>query len=313
VRRSVCGTMMGRPGHELGRALLFTAVVTLFVAAACTVAACGRGVAAQKGADAPAPQPLRIALLHIAPASGDLVGNIALIRAAVAEAADRGADWCITPELALSGYFFRREIGLHWIDPLSSDRVAAFSHLARSNAVTLFVGMPTRDGSPARLHNSVVVIDKSGRVLGAYHKRIVIPSAVEGWASPGQRVGVFAVDGIDVGVLVCADAWPRRLAHRTASAGAQILVSPACWAPGQMGPSGVWERDSRLTGLPLLVCNTTGRVKEDDNRRSASVVDDEGRRLFTFRSPTSEVFLVDWDRQAGTFTYAGRFSPQVSP
>jgi len=172
--------------------------------------------------------------------------------------------------------------------------------------------MPTRDGSSGRLHNSVVVIGRSGEVLGAYYKRIVFPGVVEGWARPGQEVGVFAVDGVEVGVLVCADAWPRRFARQTESAGAEILVSSARWAPGHMGPSGVWERDSRLTGLSLIVCNTTGREKGGDNRRSASVVDDGGRRLFTFRSPTSEVFLVDWDRQAGTFTSAGSFSPWVS-
>jgi predicted amidohydrolase len=279
---------------------------------ACTVAACGRGATIREEGDAQGSQTVRIALLHLAPRSGDLDANAALIRAAVVEVANRGADWCITPELALSGYRFRREIGLHWIGPLSSSRVAALSRLARSNGVTLFVGMPTRDGSSGRLHNSVVVIGRSGEVVGAYHKRIVIPGFVEGWARPGQQVGVFAVDGVEAGVLVCADAWPRRLARHTAAAGAEILVSSACWAPGKMGPNGVWERDSRLTGLPLLVCNTTGRVKGGDNRRSASVVDCDGMRRFTFRSPTSAVFLVDWDRQAGTFASAGRFSPQVS-
>ena len=312
MRRAVRSVGMGRRGRELGRVLLYAAVVAVLVAVAGTAAACGRGVAAQDGRAVPDSPAIRIALLHLAPRSGDLGANAALIAAAVTEAAARGADWCITPELAVSGYHFRREIGLHWIGPLSSSRVAALSRLARGNGVTLFIGMPTRDGSPARLRNSVVVIDRNGDVLGAYHKRIVIPGFVEGWAKPGSSAGVFAVDGVKAGVLVCADAWPRRLARQTAAAGAEILVSSAAWAPGKMGPNGVWERDSRLTGLPLIVCNTTGRVKEGDNRRSASVVDDGGRRLFTFRSPTSTVFLVDWDRQAGTFASAGRFSPQVS-
>jgi hypothetical protein len=73
----------------------------------------------------------------------------------------------------------------------------------------------------------------------------------------------------------------------------------------------VWERDTRIAGVPLLVCNTTGRTSDGDQRRNVSVVDDRGRRLFTFRAPRSTVFLVDWDEQAGTLAPAGSFSPVV--
>lgn len=260
---------------------------------------------------APPDQPdptLRIALLHLAPRPGDLEYNTRLIGDAVREAARRGADWCVTPELALSGYEFRSRIGLHWVEGLSSARVAALGRLAREARVSLFVGMPTRDAGGA-LRNSVVVIDSSGDLLGAYDKRDVIPGAVEGWAQPGDRARVFELDGVRAGVLVCADAWPRRFARQTAAAGAQILVSSACWAPGEMGPHGVWERDSRIAGVPLVVCNTTGRTAAGDQRHNASVVDDAGRRLFTFRAPASTVFLVDWDERAGAFARAGSFSP----
>ena len=290
-------------------------LAALILVAVVGLAACG-GSTVKVGdtgrSSSPAPTTLRIALLHLAPASGDLAANTTLIAGAVEEAAARGADWCVTPELALSGYYFRDRIGLRWIGPRWKSHAAVLSRLARDNDVALFAGMPTRDGAPRRLHNSVLVVDRSGSVLGAYHKRSVIPGTVEGWAAPGRAPGVFDVDGVAAGVLICADAWPRRFARETAAAGAQILVSPACWAPGEMGPNGVWERDSRLTGLPLLVCNTTGRVKGGDDRRAASVVDDHGRRLLTFRSPTSEVFLVDWDRQAGTFASAGSFTPAAA-
>lgn len=292
--------------------------VLLACAAPLWLSACGgepAGTASPPASPVAAPsardQTLRVALLHLAPRPGDLDFNARLIDAAVREAARRGADWCVTPELALSGYEFRSRIGLRWIQGLGSSRVAALAQLARDARVCLFVGMPTRDAGSGVLRNSVVVVDSSGEVLGAYHKRDVIPGAVEGWARPGARARVFTVDDIRVGVLVCADAWPRRLSRETAAAGADILVSPACWAPGEMGPHGVWERDSRVTGLPLLVCNTTGKTTGSDQRRNATVVDDRGRRVFTFRSATSTVFLVDWDEQAGTFGRAGHFSPAV--
>ena len=280
-------------------------------AAAASGAHSGRPAAADNGRAT-----LRIALLHLAPRSGDLTGNFALIEGAVARAARLGADWCVTPELALSGYYFRPRIGLAWIGSgtLRAGRVRALATVARSNDVSLFVGMPTRDGRGSTLRNSVVVIDDDGGVLGAYHKHDVIPGAIEGWATPGTSTGVYDVDGARVGVLLCADLWPVRWSLQTAAAGAQIIVAPTAWAPDALsGPHGRWEKDSGVSGLPLLVCNTTGRTPWGDNRRGASVVDDHGRRLLTFRSSTSKVFLVDWDRAAGSFTFAGSFRPAAAP
>ena len=43
---------------------------------------------------------LRIAFLHLAPVPGDLAGNRRLIETAVLQAAQAGAAWVLTPELA---------------------------------------------------------------------------------------------------------------------------------------------------------------------------------------------------------------------
>ena len=80
-----------------------------------------------------------------------------------------------------------------------------------------------------------------------------------------------------------------------------------------MGPNGVWEDRSRETGLPLVVCNRTGAEPGLSWVEAESVVDLVGRRLFTFQSPETRVFLVDWDRQKMTFTEAGSFKIEGAP
>ena len=268
--------------------------------------------AAPPAAASPDDGVIRIALMHLAPRSGDPVSNLALVGDAVRRASRRGADWCVSPELAVSGYCFRPRLGLDWIGSATarSARVRALASLAREAEVALFAGMPRRDGD--HLHNSVVVIDRAGDVLGAYDKHAVIPAYMEAWATPGDDTGVFTVDGVRVGILICADMWKAAGAIATAKAGAEIILAPAAWYPDPLGgPHGRWERDSRLSGLPLLVCNTTGRTRWSDDRRSASAVDDHGRRLFSFRSPGSRVFLVDWHRETGGFSLAGSFRPVV--
>ena len=62
----------------------------------------------------------------------------------------------------------------------------------------------------------------------------------------------------NVGLLICADAYTPAIATTLKAQGAQMLVSAAAWGPGLHGPNGEWERCSRETGLPLLVCNRTG-------------------------------------------------------
>ncbi|MDP3428579.1 MAG: nitrilase-related carbon-nitrogen hydrolase, partial [Humidesulfovibrio sp.] len=47
---------------------------------------------------------LSIGLLQINPVVGDITGNAARIEAAYATASGQGADLCLTPELALTGY-----------------------------------------------------------------------------------------------------------------------------------------------------------------------------------------------------------------
>ena len=72
-----------------------------------------------------------------------------------------------------------------------------------------------------------------------------------------------------------------------------------------MGPNGCWEDRSRETGLPLIVCNRSGAEPDLSWLESESAVDLKGKRLLTFRSPRSSVFVVDWDRTRRTFTRAG--------
>ena len=168
--------------------------------------------------------------------------------------------------------------------------------------MTLFIGMPERDASSGKLFNSVAVVDRNGTIQGTYRKIKVIPGSIEGWSSPGEATPVFVLDGIRVGILICADAYRPEIAARYAQSGATLLLSSASWSPEPMGPGGCWEDRSREIDLPLLVCNRGGREPGWSFLGSESVVDHHGQRLFTFKSPTTRIFMVDLNRATGTFT-----------
>ncbi|MDD3354236.1 adenosylcobinamide amidohydrolase [Zoogloea sp.] len=248
---------------------------------------------------------LRLALLHLDPVPGEIAANRARIEAGIREAVRHGADWVVTPELAETGYNFARRVGTSWIAPFPDTWMSSLAALARDNRVALFVGFAERDPRHDTLHNSVAVIDRSGQILGAYRKQRVHGGA-ESWSVAGNDGQPFQVDGIPVGVLICADTYAPEPAARLRAQGAALLLVPANWPPvNGMGPGDVWERRSAETGLPVIVNNRTGREPELDFTAGESILSVAGRRQYSFSTPSGRMLLVDWDR-------ADRFTPLTS-
>ena len=255
--------------------------------------------AATSKAPAKAPEALRIALLHLDAVPGDIAGNRARIEAGIQEAVSQGADWVMTPELAETGYNFASRIGTKWIAPFPDAWISTLAAIARDNRVALFVGFAERDAKTGKFHNSVAVINRDGVIQGAYRKQRVHGGA-ESWSTPGTGGTPFVVDGIPVGLLICADTYKPELAASYRQQGAAILLAPANWPPvAGMGPDDLWERRSAETSLPLIVNNRTGREPELDFTLGESVVAAGGERLFSFSSSQSRLFYVDWNRRQG--------------
>jgi predicted amidohydrolase len=244
---------------------------------------------------------LRIALLHLAPIPGDLARNRRLVETAVTAAARLGATWIITPELILTGYTFADSIGTKWILPQPDSWMTHMSRLAARLRVTLFLSCPEQDRISRKLYNSLFVIASNGALLGTHRKINTLRVGSEAWSTPGTQVVAISVPPFTrVGMLICADAYTSEIAHNLRNQGAQLLVSSAAWAPGLHGPNGEWERCTRDTGLPLLVCNRTGPDKTLDFRQAESVVAKDGKRLLSLSSARSAIFAIEWDVKTQT-------------
>jgi predicted amidohydrolase len=164
--------------------------------------------------------------------------------------------------------------------------------LGAALGVVSFLSHPERDSATGRLFNSLFVIDRDGGLLGRQRKLYPTPIS-EGWASGGELRPPVLVDEIRVGLLVCADVYAAEPARRLRAAGAQLFVSSAAWWPGEWGPSGEWEARTLDTGLPMIVCNRTGREDDTHMLDAESVIVDRGVKLLTLRASDSTVFVVD--------------------
>lgn len=250
---------------------------------------------------------LRIALLHLAPMPGDLDANRRTIEAAIARAAQQGAKWIVTPELAVCGYTFADRLGIDWIQPQPDPWVSTLCRLIARLRVTVFLSHPDRDRTTNKLYNSLFVITPDGRIVASHRKINTLRVGSESWSSPGDQAHPIMVSPVGpVGLLICADAFSPAIANSLQAQGARFLVSSAAWAPGLHGPNGEWERCTKDTGLPLIVCNRTGPDRTLNFTNAESVVAKDGRKLLSMQSDRAAIFIVDWDLAAQTLA-----SPQV--
>jgi len=241
---------------------------------------------------------ISIALLHFDSTLADLESNTQLIERGVRLAANEGAQWIMTPELALTGYRFDLVIGTDWINAEVDPWRARLQQLSKQLEITLFLSHLEMDDEGRRF-NTLFVLSK-GDLIGRHHKINTIALS-ESWSTPGTSPTLVTVDDVKVGLLICADAWPTTHANNLAQRGADILLSSANWSPGEYGPGLTWEKRSQETQLPLIVNNRTGLEARAagasiDMREAKSVYVAAGERSFEHQSAQSSVIILRWRR-----------------
>ena len=193
---------------------------------------------------------------------GDIAGNVALIRAARAEAATAKADLVVFPELSICGYPPEDLV----YRPAFLDAVLkAATDLAKDTAdggPALIVGAPWRgEGKDVgKTFNAGLVLD--GGVISAVRFKHHLPNYgvfdEQRVFDHGPAPGPVVVRGVRLGLMICEDMWFEDIAETLAESGAEILVIP------NGSPFDVEKPDVRLnhavarvseTNLPLIYVN----------------------------------------------------------
>jgi N-carbamoylputrescine amidase len=239
---------------------------------------------------------LRVAMLHLDFVGGCQGRNLDKLTSAVEKAAAGGADWVITPEVAVQGYFFGGTPE-NIVAP-SDDRLRPVTELAARHGLVVLLGCAERDALSGAAHNSCLVIGPEGAVLGCHRKTKSIGPA-EAWSVPGTEIVPIACPDLNAGVLICADSWVPENAVTLRDLGADVVIVPAAWPPGQHGPGDCWERGSAASGLPFWVCNQTGFHERLDFRAAVSAVLVDGAVKLSHQGPSDSLLLFDWDLERG--------------
>ena len=246
---------------------------------------------------------LRIALCHLDVSQGPQEKNIEKIEKAIHVAGQHGANWILTPETALQGYYF------YVIDPSQKEKITEqpsttvqpLVDAAQKYKATLFLGAGEYDVKANCYRNSCLVFGPDGKLIGRHSKLSAhVGFGAEVWSTNDNKLNPIYCNGVSTGVLVCSDIWFLQYPRILADKGAQIIIDIAAWPPtketGDPLPS--WELASERTGLPVVICNQTGTPRWMDMTPGQSAVVEKGKAKLLY-SGKEAVLLFDWNPQTG--------------
>ena len=172
----------------------------------------------------------------------------------IGQAAADGAQVICLQELFASRYFCQRE-DAGWFDlaePIPGPTTARYAALARDLGVVLVVPLFEKRG-PGLYHNTAVVMDADGTLLGRYRKTHIPNDPLyceKYYFTPGDLgYPVFNTRFARIGTLMCWDQWFPEAARLSALAGAELLVYPSAigWHPAERATEGTAQHDAWCT------------------------------------------------------------------
>jgi N-carbamoylputrescine amidase len=173
------------------------------------------------------------------------------------KAAKQGAKIICTQELFRSQYFCQAENHDYFklAEPIPGPSTTALQKIAKKYGAVI-IGSLFEKRASGLYHNTAVIIDADGKLLGIYRKMHIPDDPLyyeKFYFTPGDTgFKAWQTKYGKIGVLVCWDQWYPEGARLTAMAGAEILFYPTAigWHPKEKGEYGVnqhgaWETIQR--------------------------------------------------------------------
>ncbi|MYL98595.1 N-carbamoylputrescine amidase [Novosphingobium sp. FGD1] len=255
---------------------------------------------------------ITVAALQLALASADEAENISAVSALVEEAAGRGAQIVLPPELFSGPYFCKIEDEA--VFALARPTAEHPSVIAmRALAAKLKVAIPTsffeRDGH--HYYNTLAMIDTDGEIMGTYRKSHIPdgPGYEEKYYfRPGNDgFKVWDVFGTRIGVGICWDQWYPEAARVMALMGAELLFYPTAIGSepydADLDTSRMWRRamvgHSVSNCMPVIAANRIGPELECGSEQAfyghSFVTDEWGDYVAEFGRDESGVLVATLD------------------
>ena len=261
---------------------------------------------------------MKLALAQLNPTIGDFTGNVRRLLDAYREAAARGADLVVAPELYLTGYP-PRDL-LYDRSFLAANRAALAEVTAATGSTALLVGFVDESASrPGRGLANAAALLHQGRVVAVRHKTLLPTYDVfdeDRYFDPAPGNAPVPFSGHALGITICEDIWndedfwPERRYRANppaalAEAGAEILfnLSASPWWLGKTRTRyAMLQALARKLQRPVVFCNQVGGNDELIFDGHSLVFDAQGRLIAEGRAFEEDLVQVDLE-QATPLTF----------
>ncbi len=177
--------------------------------------------------------------------------NLETAVARIREAARAGAQIVLLPELFLTPYFCNtHDLKLFDLaEPIPGPSTAVLSKIAKDAGVVVVASL-FEERMVGLTHNTAVVFDADGTMLGVYRKMHIPHDPLffeKYYFRPGDTgFKVFPTKFGKVGTLVCWDQWFPEGARLTALKGAEVIAYPTAigWHPREKAEFGKHQHDA---------------------------------------------------------------------
>lgn len=253
---------------------------------------------------------VRLGLIQRA-SSEDAQVNLSAALEGITEAAARGAQIICLQELFLSRYFCQEENPDRFdqAESVPGPTTEALASIADELNVVI-IGSVFERRAPGLFHNTAVVLDADGTLLGSYRKMHIPhdPGYYEKfYFTPGDAdLSCFDTRYARICPLVCWDQWYPELARLAALEGAQLILYPTAIAWGAGEPEeerradhDAWETIQRshaiASGVFVAATNRVGTEGSLEFWGGSFVADPFGRVLGRAELDSPATLVVDCD------------------
>jgi predicted amidohydrolase len=109
-------------------------------------------------------------------------------------------------------------------EPVPGPTTRFLGNLARKYNLYIVAGILERKGEA--VYNTAVLIDRSGKLAGTYHKVSLPREEIDGGITPGDALPVFDTDFGRIGMMICWDVTYPEQARMLAKQGAEVILMP---------------------------------------------------------------------------------------
>jgi predicted amidohydrolase len=151
--------------------------------------------------------------------------------ASLMQARAEGAELAVLPELPLNPWSPAAEAPREDdAEPPGGPRYRSLSQAARTAAIAVVGGAIVRDPQSGRRHNTALVFDGAGMLVGSYRK-VHLPEEAGFWETrhydPGDALpAVIDAFPLRIGLQVCSDVNRPEGSRLLGALGAEVIVSP---------------------------------------------------------------------------------------